>query len=135
MRRGHSGLGRRRSFEACKTRCVDEIRGLSIPGGTLEISGAEHTQPFDLDPERRSSSVGKSGCHYIQGNSGNDLNCNVKSYDGCSNSVPASPTLMRRRDAICDEIEKTMMILSGRTLRQRKVDMLRRIALKQYCLY
>ena len=133
MGRGHF-LGRRRSFEACKTRCVDEIRRLSISEGSLEICGVDHIQLFDLDLLRRSSSVGKSGCHYIKGNSGNDLNCNVKAYDGCSNSVPASPTLMRRRNAICDEIEKTMIALPGRTLRQRRVDMLRGMALAQFSL-
>ena len=41
---------------------------------------------FDLDPLRRSSSVRKSGHHYINGTSGNGLNCNVKSYDGCTYS-------------------------------------------------
>ena len=45
-----------------------------------------------------------------------------------------SPTLMRRRNAICDEIEKRTMAMPGRTLRQKRVDMLRSIALTQFSL-
>lgn len=80
--------------------------------------------------------------------SDDDLNCNIymESCDGCIYSgimaqvsdevrpcLP-SPTLMRRRNAICDEIEKKMITLPGRTLRQRRVDMLRGIALTQFSL-
>ena len=45
-----------------------------------------------------------------------------------------SPTLMRRRNAICDEIEKRTIAIPGRTLRQKRVDMLRSIALTRFSL-
>jgi len=47
---------------------------------------------------------------------------------------PPRPTLRRRRNAVCDELEKQMIALPGRTLRQERVDMLRGIALTQYSL-
>ena len=47
-----------------------------------------------------------------------------------------SPNLMRRRNAICDEIERKLFIdpYCGRNLRQNRVELLRCIALAEFSL-
>lgn len=85
----------------------------------------------------------ESGFPHVNRTSDKDFNCNIGSgnYSEIVAQVSRqvrpglpSPTLMRRRNAICDEIEKTTMDLPGRTLRQRRVDLLRGIALAQFSL-
>lgn len=133
----------RRSVVNSKTRC-DETKWLLLSGSNSELS-LEQSQI--IDPLKRSSSLRERGLSYVKTGDGDDLNCSIKSCDRCSYSgiiakvsdqvrpCLLSPTLMRRRNAICDEIEKTMIALPGRTLRQRRVDMLRGIALAQFSLW
>lgn len=136
----------RRSLVTRKTNC-EETKWLLISSGSRSELSTEKTQI--LDPARRTSSMRESNFRTgVNRTSDDDLNCNIymESCDGCIYSgimaqvsdevrpcLP-SPTLMRRRNAICDEIEKKMITLPGRTLRQRRVDMLRGIALTQFSL-
>ena len=132
----------RRSFVHPKKRC-DETKWLLLSGSNSQLS-AEQSEVSD--PLTRSASLRERGFPYVNTGDGDDVNCNTQSCDRCSYSgiiakvsdqvrpcLP-SPTLMRRRNAICDEIEKTMIALPGRTLRQRRVDMLRGITLRQFSL-
>lgn len=133
----------RRSFVTSKTSC-DETKWLLISGSNSELS-VEQSQIFD-PLGRRTSSTRESCFPNINRTNDDDFNCNNGSCDRCGYSgiiaqvsdevrpcLP-SPTLMRRRNAICDEIEKRTIAMPGRTLRQRRVDMLRGIALTQFSL-
>ena len=132
----------RRSVVDSKTRC-GETKWLLLSDSNSELSVEQSEM---IDPLRRSSSLRERGFPYVNTGDGDNVNYNIKSCDRCSYSgiiakvsdqvrpcLP-SPTLMRRRNAICDEIEKTMIALPGRTLRQRRVDMLRGMALAQFSL-
>ena len=126
-----------------KSSC-DETKWLLISGSNSELS-VEQSQIFD--PLRgRTSSTRESCFPNINRTNDDDFSCNNGSCDRCGYSgiiaqvsdevrpcLP-SPTLMRRRNAICDEIEKRTIAMPGRTLRQRRVDMLRGIALTQFSL-
>lgn len=154
--KGRSLLSRR-GLVTGKTVC-DETRWLLISGSNSDI--AEQTQIFDLNqlsntlnsngqnlhPLRRTSSVTElNGFQSTQKANGVKL-CNSGSCEQCSyprivalvsddvKCCLPSPSLMRRRNAICDEIEKRTLAMPGRTLRQRRVDMLRSIALTQFSL-
>lgn len=134
----------------------DETRWLLLSGSNSEI--AEQTQIFDLNqasnglsstvqdrnPLKRTSSVAQNG--FATTRKPNDAKCKTGSCERCSypqilalvrddvKCCLPSPSLMRRRNAICDEIEKSTVAMSGRTLRQKRVDMLRSIALTQFSL-
>ena len=155
--KGRNLLGRR-GFVTGKSIC-DETRWLLISGSNSEVT--DQTQIFDLNqasngwsskggqdinPLRRTRSVtGSNGFAQItqKTNDGKVCGntCEQCSYpkvvalvsDDVKGYLP-SPTLMRRRNAICDEIEKRTMAMPGRTLRQKRVDMLRSIALTQFSL-
>ena len=132
----------RRSLINRKSRCdVDEERWLLIPRSNSEIS-VEQTQVLDPALRRTLSSTRDNGFQTINRTCDNTTSCDKCAYagiiagvsDGVRPCLP-SPTLMRRRNAICDEIEKRMVALPpGRTLRQSRVDMLRGIALTQFSL-
>lgn len=137
---------KRRGFTSPKNRC-DESKLLLLSGSNSDLSLVERNQIFSDNPLPRSSSMNES-CfpHLNTTNNNDDSNCTISSCDRCSYSgivaqvsdgvrpcLP-SPTLMRRRNAICDELEKRMISLPGRTLRQRRVDMLRGIALTEFSL-
>jgi len=150
--KGRSVLGQR-SFVTGKSIC-DETRWLLISGSNSDItdqaqiaSNGWSTKAHDFNPLRRTRSVTappngfpkstqKTKDGKVCGNT-----CERCSYpsivarmsDDVKGCLP-SPTLMRRRNAICDEIEKRTMAMPGRTLRQKRVDMLRSIALTQFSL-
>ena len=150
--KGRSVLSRR-SFVTGKSLC-DETRWLLISGSNSDITDQTHiasngwsSQAQDFCPLRRTRSVTGPPNVLPQ------TTQNTKDGKVCSNacercSYPKivalvsdevkgclpSPTLMRRRNAICDEIEKRTMAMPGRTLRQKRVDMLRSIALTQFSL-
>ncbi|KAJ7386305.1 hypothetical protein OS493_010711 [Desmophyllum pertusum] len=145
----------RRNFMNRKSLC-DDTRWLLISDSNSEIS--EQTQIFDFNQAsngwssmaqdfnrtRRTSSVTENG--FANTRNTNDAKCKTGSCERCSyprivalvsddvKPCLPSPSLMRRRNAICDEIEKRTMAMAGRTLRQKRVDMLRSIALTQFSL-
>lgn len=134
--------GRGRHFDR-KTTC-DETKWLLIPGSNSEVLVEKTRITSSL---RRTSSTGNTTFQGIYRSGEKDLckltdSCNQCTYakiiSQMSESVRPclpSPTLMRRRrNAICDEIEKKIIALPGRTLRQGRVDMLRGIALMQFSL-
>lgn len=154
--KGRSLLSRE-SLVTRKTIC-DETRWLLISGSNSDI--AEQTQIIDLKqssntlnsngqnfhPLKRTSSVTElNGFETTRKPHGVKL-CNSGACEQCSyprivarvsddvRYCLPSPSLMRRRNAICDEIEKRTLAMPGRTLRQRRVDMLRSIALTQFSL-
>lgn len=134
----------RKGFGASKPRCdetIDETKWLLLSGSNAEL--LDEQSQIGFTPIRRSSSMRESGFPHVNRTSDKNFNCNIGSgnYSEIVAQVSRqvrpclpSPTLMRRRNAICDEIEKTTMDLPGRTLRQRRVDLLRGIALAQFSL-
>lgn len=138
-------LLRRRGLIAPKNGC-NESKLLLLSRSNSDLSHDEdESHRIDVNSLPRSSSMRDGSCMF---NANSDENSNRinSSCDRCNYSriisevsegvrpcLP-SPTLMRRRNAICDELEKTMISLPGRTLRQRRVDMLRGIALSQFSL-
>lgn len=155
--KGRSLLSRR-SFVTGKTIC-DETRWLLISGSNSDIT--DQNQIFDLNqasngwspkaqdfnPLRRTRSVPEpNGFPQTTQKTNDGKVCKAGSCERCSyprivalvsddvKSFLPSPPLMRRRNAICDEIEKRTMAMPGRTLRQKRVDMLRSIALTQFSL-
>lgn len=134
--------GRGRHFDR-KTTC-DETKWLLISGHNSEVLVEKTHSSSSL---RRTSSTGNTTFQGINRSGEKDL---CKLTDSCTQCTYAkiinqmsesvrpclpSPTLMRRRrNAICDEIEKKIIALPGRTLRQGRVDMLRGIALMQFSL-
>ena len=137
--RSRSILTRKTSFE--------DTKYLLISGSSPDIAGNAQTIEFDQTLNdwiqdrcalRRSSSA-ESG--FVD-----EFSCNICPPKRCYCNVVAplvskdmkgrltSPSLMRRRNAICDEIEKRTLDWPGKTLRQRRVDMLRTIALMQFSL-
>ena len=133
----------------------DETRWLLISGSNSDVtdqtqinqaSNGWSSNAQDINPLRRTMSVtGSNGFSQTaqKSNDGKDCGnaCEQCSYpkivalvsDDVKGILP-SPTLMRRRNAICDEIEKRTVDMPGRTLRQKRVDMLRSIALTQFSL-
>lgn len=147
----------RRSFVTGKSIC-DETRWLLISGSNSDITDQTQicdlnqasndwsSKAQDINPLRRTRSVTGSNGFPQTTQKPNDGKvcgnaCERCSYpkivaavsDDVKGCLP-SPTLMRRRNAICDEIEKRTMAMPGRTLRQKRVDMLRSIALTQFSL-
>lgn len=144
----------RRSFVERKKAVCDETRFLIISGNSPEA--AEQKQLFDpsclssmvldLQSVKGSSSIVQNQC-FATTRAPTEVKCKPGSRDTCG-SYPhvltavsgevkcwlPSPLLMKRRNAICDEIEKRTIAMSGRTLRQKRVDMLRSIALTQFSL-
>lgn len=134
----------------------DETRFLLISGNSPEA--AEQKRMFDLHKNSSGLSPLVQDLQSVKGTSSIVQNCftttrassegkrKPKSRESCSYPhIPAtvsddvkswlpSPLPMRRRNAICDEIEKRTVAVSGRTLRQKRVDMLRSIALTQFAL-
>lgn len=120
---------------------------LLLSGSNSDLSHAEdESHLLNVNSLPRSSSMRERSCGTFNAKSDENSNCTVSSLDRCNYSriisevsegvrpcLP-SPTLMRRRNAICDELEKAMISLPGRTLKQRRADMLRGIALSQFCL-
>lgn len=155
--KGHSLLSRR-SLVTRKNIC-EETRWLLISSSNSDI--AEQTQIIDLNqssnawnskgkpdfnPLRRTSSVTEPNGFQTTRKPNNVKLCSSGSCEQCSyprivarvsddvKYCLPSPSLMRRRNAICDEIEKRTIAIPGRTLRQKRVDMLRSIALTQFSL-
>lgn len=135
--------GRGRHFDR-KTSC-DEAKWLLISGSNSEVLVEKTHTSSSL--RGTSSASGNSTFQAIYRSGEKDLCKLTDSCDQCtyariinqmSDSVRPclpSPTLLRsRRNAICDEIEKKIIALPGRTLRQGRVDMLRGIALTQFSL-
>ena len=154
--KGRSILNRR-SFVAGESIC-DETRWLLISGSNSDLtdqtqilhqnqaSNGWSSKAQCFDALRRTKSVTPSNGFSQATQRVNDAKvcgnaCERCSYpeivalvsDDVRGCLP-SPTLMRRRNAICEEIEKRTMAMPGRTLRQKRVDMLRSIALTQFSL-
>ena len=139
-------LLRRRGLIAPKNGC-NESRLLLLSRSNSDLSHDEdESNMIDVNSLPRSSSMRDGSCMFNANSSDENSNRTSSSCDRCNYSriisevsegvrpcLP-SPTLMRRRNAICDELEKTMISLPGRTLRQRRVEMLRGIALSQFSL-
>lgn len=139
-------LLRRRGLIAPKNGC-NESRLLLLSRSNSDLSHDEdESNMIDVNSLPRSSSMRDGSCMFNASSNDENSNRTSSSCDRCNYSriisevsegvrpcLP-SPTLMRRRNAICDELEKTMISLPGRTLRQRRVDMLRGIALSQFSL-
>lgn len=147
----------RRSLVTRNSIC-DETRWLLISGSNSDIteqtpiidlnqsSNAWNSKGKDYNPLRRTSSVTEPNGFQTTRKPNNAKLCNSGSCEQCSypriialvsddvKCCLPSPSLMRRRNAICDEIEKTTVDMPGRTLRQKRVDMLRSIALTQFSL-
>lgn len=147
----------RKTLVTRKTRC-DETRCLLISDSSSELSVTE-TQI--LDPLKRTITISARERGFAAINRTGRGDDDLKSRDSCLKCNTGScnpyrcdhsgimhdqetgevrlclrsPLLTRRRNAICDEIEKRMIALPGRTLRQRRVDMLRGISLMQFSLF
>lgn len=97
-----------------------------------EISQKE-SKSSDNDPSKRPSTVIEGDFAHRDRLGDYD---NFKSdLDEEKQCLLGSTVMRSRRNAICDEIEKAVIDFSGRSLRQRRADISRHFALKQYGMW